>query len=269
MFRGIVSWGLLESYMNSRIRNIVSSAKTIFPSSHHALLSLFLFVGLESLFLVHRWLFLLLFILLAILATGIILIRAEEGEQFHPTQTILPTLAAFGFAAFVVYLPLTASVHLYFILCAVAFFFIVKYGAKQAWPTWNAIISVAVLFTVIAPIIGWRFTLYTPVWAVILLTFIAISLMAFQSLVRYTTQLAEAGLVALIIAFVLSEITWALQFLPLHFVVQSGCIVTAYYGIMHCITSAYEGTFSRRSAIEYGIVSVIATILLLLTARWS
>ncbi len=255
--------------MKTRILAALQSTATLFPSSHYALLSLFLFIGLELLFVVHQWFFLLLFILLAVLSIGIILIRSEEGEQFHPTQTILPTLAGFGFAAFAVYLPLTAFIHVYFVLCAIAFFFILKYGAKQAWPTWNAIISVAVLCTVIAPIIGWRFTLYTPVWIVILLIFPAIALMALQSLLRYTTNIADAGLVALIVAFVLSELTWLLQFLPLHFIVQSGCIIAAYYGIMQITTAAYEGTLNRRLAIEYTVVGAIATALLLLTARWS
>lgn len=255
--------------MLKRALHILRSAATLFPSSHYVLLSLFLFIGLELLFVVHQWLFILLFILLTVLIVGIFLIRHEEGEQFHPTQTILPTLAAFGFAAFAVYLPLTAFIHMYFLLCAVAFFFILKYGAKQAWPTWNAIISVAVLTTVIAPIIGWRFTLYTPVWIILLLVFPAIACMAFQSLLRYTNNAAEAGLISLIIAFVLSELTWLLQFLPLHFVVQSGCIVAAYYGIMQTITAAYDGILNRKLAIEYGVVGTIATALLLLTARWS
>lgn len=255
--------------MNYRVLSIVRSITTLFPSSHYALLSLFLFIGLELLFVVHRWLFVLLFILLAILAIGIILIRTEEGDQFHPTQMILPSLAAFGFAAFAIYLPLTAFIHLYFIMCAVAFFCILKYGAKQAWPTWNAIISIAVLSTVIAPIIGWRFTLYTPVWLVLLLLFPAIALMAFQSLLRYTPNVGEAGLISLIIAFVLSQMTWVLQFLPLHFVVQSGCIVTAYYGLLQVVSAAYEGTLTRKLAIEYGIVGSIAILLLLLTARWT
>lgn len=255
--------------MKIRPLDLLQSASHIIPSSHYALLSVFLFIGLELLFIVHRWLFVLLFILLAILSIGIILIRREEGEQFHPTQIILPTLAAFGFAAFAVYLPLTAFIHVYFILCSIAFFFILKYGAKQAWPTWNTIISVAVLSTVIAPIIGWRFTLYTPVWLILVLLFPAIGLMAFQTLVRYTPRTAESAMLALVVAFVLSEMTWVLQFLPLHFVVQTGCIVAAYYGAMHVLTSAYEGRLKRSSAIEYIVVSGIGILLLLITARWS
>lgn len=255
--------------MKTRALSYLRYATTLFPSSHYALLSLFLFIGLELLFVVHRWLFLLLFILLAILIIGIILIRHEEGEQFHITQTILPTLAAFGFVAFAVYLPITAFIHVYFLLCAIAFFFILKHGAKQAWPTWNAIISIAVLCTVIAPIIGWRFTLYTPVWIIILLIFPAIALMAFQSLLRYTDNTAQAGLVALVLAFVLSQLTWLLQFTPLHFVVQSGCIIAVYYGAMHVITATYEGVLHKRATIEYVAVSVAAILLLLLTARWS
>jgi hypothetical protein len=255
--------------MKTTAITLLRSAGALFPSSHYALLSLFFFIGLELLFIVHRWLPLLLFILLAILVFGIILIRSEEGDQFHPTQTILPTLAAFGFTAFAVYLPLTAFIHIYFFLCAGAFFFILKYGAKQAWPTWNSIISVAVLYAVVAPIIGWRFTLYTPVWMILLLVFPTIALMALQSLLRYTKTITDAGLIALIVAFILSELTWVLQFLPLHFVVQSGCIVAAYYGIIQITTMAYEQKITPKLLLEYGIVSILATSLLLLTARWS
>jgi hypothetical protein len=255
--------------MDTRALSSLRVLLRTFPSSHYALLSLFLFIGLELLFIVHRWLPLLLSILLAVLIMGIILIRSEEGDQFHPTQTILPTIAAFGFAALAVYLPLTFFIHIYFILCATAFFFILKYGAKQAWPTWNTVISLAVLTTAVAPIIGWRFTLYSPVWAMIALLFPVIALMAFQSLLRYTPRMSEAGFIALAIAFVLSEFIWVLQFLPLHFIVQTGCVVAVYYTILHSITGVYEKSMNRQRALEYAVVGAIALALLLFTARWS
>lgn len=255
--------------MNTRIGPMINSIVYRFPSSHYVLLSLFLFVGLELLFVIHRWLFLLLFIFLAILVTGIILIRSEEGKQFHPTQTILPILAALGFAAFAIYLPLTLSLHAYFVLCVILFFYILKHGAKQAFPTWNMVISIAVLFTVIAPAIGWRFTLYTPVWITIALVFPLISLVAFQSLLRYTKTPGGASIIALSIGFVLAQVVWILQFLPLHFIVQAGFIVTLYYVATQLAILAIERNISRRSIIEYSLVGIGATLLLATTAYWS
>lgn len=241
----------------------------LFPSSHYALLSLFLFIGLELLFVIHRWLFVLFFIFLAILVVGVFLIRSEEGSKFHPTQTILPTLAAFGFAGLAVYLPLTMFLHGYFILCAVLFFFILKYGAKQAWPTWNMVISLAVLFAIIVPAIGWRFTFYTPVWAMLAIVYVITSLMAFQFILRYTRTNADAGIVALAIGFVLTEITWLLQFLPLHFIVQAGFIVATYHTITQLIVLALEKNLHRKTILEYSLAGGVAILLLIATARWS
>ncbi|HLC48920.1 MAG TPA: hypothetical protein VJI96_00855 [Candidatus Andersenbacteria bacterium] len=255
--------------MNTQIGPLLKSITTLFPSSHYALLSLFLFIGLELLFVIHRWLFLLFFIFLAILIIGIFLIRSEEGEQFHPTQTILPGLAAFGFGALAIYLPLTSFLHIYFLVCAILFFFILKHGAKQAYPTWNMVISPAVLFTVIAPAIGWRFTLYTPVWVMLAILFPIIVLIAFQSLLRYTKTLGEAGMIALSLGFVLTEITWILQFLPLHFIVQAGLIVAIYHTIVQLSILTIEKNLTKRTILEYSLAGAGALLILGITAHWS
>ncbi len=255
--------------MNTRIGPLIKSLLTLFPSSHYALLSLFLFIGLELLFVIHRWLFLLFFIFLAILIIGIALIRSEEGKHFHPTQMILPALAAFGFGALAIYLPITGYLHAYFFVCAVLFFFILKYGAKKAFPTWNMTISLAVLFTVIVPAIGWRFTLYTPVWVMLGLLFPIITLMAFQSLLRYTRTTGEAGIVALTLGFILTETAWILQFLSLHFIVQAGFIVALYHTAMQLVLLSIEGRITRRTIIEHSLVGIAAIALLVATANWS
>ncbi|MDA1168800.1 MAG: hypothetical protein O3A36_00490 [bacterium] len=255
--------------MNTRVGPMVKSLVYLFPSSHYVLLSLFLFIGLELLFVIHNWLFLLFFIFLAILIIGIFLIRSEEGKQFHPTQTILPTLAALGFAALAIYLPLTAYLHIYFLLCVILFFYILKHGAKQAYPTWNMVISLAVLFAVIAPAIGWRFTLYTPVWTTLALIFPLISLVAFQTLLRYTKTPGEAGIIALSLGFTLAQVVWILQFLPLHFIVQAGLIVALYHIATQLVILVIERNISRRSIIEYSLVGIGAIVILATTAYWS
>jgi hypothetical protein len=255
--------------MDTRIGPLLRSITRIFPSSHYAILSLFLFIGLELLFVIHRWLFLLLFLLLGILVIGVFLIRSEEGAQFHSTQTILPTLAAFGFAGLAVYLPVTALLHVYFIACAIVFFTILKYGAKQAWPTWNMVISLTVLFAALVPTIGWRFLFYAPVWGMLALIFVIVTLLSFQSFLRYVQSTSEAGLIALALGFTLTEIAWILQFLPLHFIVQAGFLVATYYTTSQLATIAIEKNIERKTIIEYGLVGGGAIILLVLTANWS
>lgn len=243
--------------------------RRIFPSSHYALLSLFYLIGTELWFMLSRWPVVLFFIILTVLIIGIILIRSEEGHLFHPTQAILPTLAAFGFTAFAIYLPQTFFLHIYFIGCSIIFFYILKYGAKQAWPTWNLAISLVVLFACVAAIIGWRFYLYTPVGYVIALLFPIISLTAFQSLVRYTKALHETALLSLALALVLTQTAWILQFLPIHFIVQAGFIVSLYYASLQIIATAYERKLTYRFIVELAIAGVIGIAFLLATARWS
>ncbi len=240
-----------------------------FPSSHYALLSLFYFIGLELLFILHQWPVILFFIILGVLIIGIFLIRTEEGSHFHPTQSILPALAAFGFTALAVYLPQTFFLHFYFLICAILFFFIIKYGARRAWPTWNTTISLIVLFVCVAPVIGWRFYLYTPVGSIIAIIFPIIGLMAFQSLLRYVKTASEAGLIALAIAFVLTETVWILQFLPLHFIVQSGFVISLYYTLIQIVTAVFEHRLTRALLIESLAIGTIGIMILLGTARWS
>lgn len=255
--------------MNTRIGPILKSIANVFPSSHYALLSLFLFIGLELMFVIHNWLFILFAIFIGILFIGILLIRSEEGRGFHPTQMILPTLAAVGFVGLAVYLPITFFLHVYFAACAMLFFFILKYGARQAWPTWNIVISLAVTFAIIAPTIGWRFTFYTPVWVMLAVLFPTIVLLAFQSLLRYTDTMDDAIMVSLCIGFTLTEVAWILQFLPLHFIVQAGILLALYYIAIQMTISTVERSLSRKTIIEYTVIGTIAVLLLALTANWA
>lgn len=243
--------------------------RALFPSSHYAILSLFFFIGLEFWLWIHQWPVILFIIIVTLLIIGIIFIRSEEGDVFHLTQIILPTLAVFGFVAFAIFLPQNIFLHLYFLSTAILFYLILKYGAKQAWPTWNYAISLIVLFTCVSVIIGWRFYLYSPPWIMIALIFPTVSLIAYQLLFRYVEKFQEAMLLSLTIGFILSEIAWILQFLPLQFIVQTGIIVCLYYVIMQIIVAMYEHRLSKRLLLELIISGTIGIVLLGSTARWS
>src|SRR5690349_24376956 len=121
-----------------------------------------------------------------------------------------------------------------------------KFGAKQAYPTWNWVISHIVLFVSVATVLGWRFNLYSSITVTVAIVFAIFCLISLQSLQRLTTSIWEATLLALAVAFVLTEATWTLQFLPLHFLVQAGFLVIIYYVLFHLATVSYERPLRRQ-----------------------
>jgi hypothetical protein len=253
----------------SQLIAYVARLRAFYPSSHYALLALFFFAGLELSFALRRFVFLLIAVIVVITVIGIILIRTEERGWFHPTQAILPTLAVFGMAAFSLFLPTNLWIHVHFAVAAVVFYYILKHGARQAYPTWNWVLSLFVLFVVLASVLGWRFHLYVPVIVILPIVFVALVLISVQGLLRYTSSVGDAWLLALSIGFALSQAVWVLQFLPLHFIVQTGIMVALYYIIFQLTTSSFERRLVRQDFLEYISVGVIALIVLLLTARWA
>ncbi len=251
-----------------RFKLLFRTMRHVFPSSHYALLALFFFGGLEFAFALRRLVFLIIAIILAITVVGIILVRSEEQDGFHPTQAILPALAAMSVALFALFLPINGLLHAYFLGAAVMFFFILKHGAKQAYPTWNWVISLVVLFLAVAATLGWRFTLYAPPVFVLGILFLVISTLSVQSLVRYAKSTAEAWLLALTIGLVLMEVIWALQFLPLHYMVQAGVIVAAYYVLFQLTSTSMERMVRKKDIWEYVLVGGGAIGVLLFTANW-
>ncbi|MEX1112484.1 MAG: hypothetical protein WEC84_03405 [Candidatus Andersenbacteria bacterium] len=254
--------------VTSRIGRLLTAMHYVIPSSHYALLALFFFAGLEVVLALHRWIFVVITVVLAITVLGVILIRTEEEGEFHPSQAILPTFAALGLTSFSLFVPATLWIHFYFIGSAIVFFFLLKHGAKQAYPTWNWMISLIILYVLLASILGWRFNLYVPVIFILILSSFSILLLSFQSLLRYTRRQSEAWLIALSIAFVLTEVIWVLQFLPFHFFIQTGVVTALYYVIFQLAAMSYEKKLERKDILEYIAVGTVALLMLLFTARW-
>lgn len=240
----------------------------IFPSSHYALVSLLFVFGLEVIYGFHHWILLLVSILFAAVAIGIIIIRSEEGPHFHPTQIILPILAVAGLLGYSLFLTANIWLHLFFILAGFFLFFLLKHGARSAYPTWNWILSHVVLFLNLAVIFGWRYHLYIPILAVLTAGLFIIFFISLQSLQRLSPSLLDASLLSLAISFVLTQVTWLLLFLPLHFIVQAGIIVVLYYTIFHIVSNLYEHGWQRRSIIEYMAIGGGGLLLVLFTAQW-
>lgn len=237
--------------------------------SHYLLLATVFFVGFELIFAFHQWAVLLAFVLLAVVAAGIILVRTEEQGKFHPMQTILPILATTGLTAFALFLPTVPIIHLYFLASAAILFFLLKHGARQAYPTWNWVISTLILFLNVAAVSGWRFHLYAPLLYALPLICAIVFLISLQALSRIIPSTAETTLLSAATGFVLTEVAWTLQFLPLHYLVQSGVIVALYYVCFHLISLSYERAITRKDVLEYSLVGLAALLLVLMTAQWT
>lgn len=236
--------------------------------SHYLLLSLFFFAGLEVAFALQRLVYVVLLVLIAIVVAGVFVIRYEELGEFSVYQTILPSLAALGLAAFALFLPVVWWLHVYLAAAAVCIYYVLKHGAKQAYPTWNTVVSLVTLFVVLASALGTRFHFYIPPAALLIIVFVATAAVAVQFFLRYIEGRAESWLLAVAVALVAAQIAWALQFLPLHYIVQSGIVLTVYYVATGLAAAAYEKKISRREIVEHFAFGTLATITLLLTARW-
>lgn len=236
--------------------------------SHYALLSLFFFAGLEAAFALPRLVYGVLLVLLAIVVAGIFVIRYEELGSFSPYQAILPSLGVTGLAAFALFLPVTFWLHAYLLAAAMATYATLKHGVKQAYPTWNTAVSLITLFTVLASVLGARFHFYIPVSALLAIVFATTSLLAVQFFLRYISGSAESWLLAATMALIVTQIVWALQFLPLHYLVQAGIILTVYYVATQLTALTYTSALTRKNILEYLTLGSAATAILLSTARW-
>lgn len=236
--------------------------------SHYVLLSLFFFAGLEVAFALQRLVYLVLLILTAIVVAGIFVIRYEESGVFSVYQAILPSLAVVGLAAFALFLPVAWWLHAYLAAAAVCTYYVLKHGAKQAYPTWNTVVSLVALFVVLASILGARFHFYIPPVVLLAGVFTVVILMAVQFFLRYVPRLAESWLLSATVALILAQVVWALQFLPFHYLVQTGIVLAVYYVATQLAATAYERGITRREVIEYFAFGGLAATILLLTARW-
>lgn len=236
--------------------------------SHYGLLSVFFFAGLEVAFAVQQLVYISLLVLMVIVIGGIFVIRYEELGRFSLYQAILPSLAVLGLAAFALFLPASWWLHAYMVGAAACTYFVLKHGAKQAYPTWNTIASLITLFVVLATVLGARFHFYIPVWTLLVIVLLATCLTAVQFFLRYTNSAAESWLLAASLGVSITQITWAFQFLPLHFLVQAGVLISIYYIAVHLAAITLERVLARRDIIEYFVFGSIAIIALVLTARW-
>lgn len=241
----------------------------LFPSSHYVLLSLLFFAGLEAIIILQQWVILSLLIFVVLIAVGIVLIRLEEGPEFHLSQAILPMMAATGMAGFALFIAVGPLLHLYFVVASLTFFFLLKHGVRRAYPTWNQAITIVLYFLNVAVILGMRWHLQGSILLTLVLIWTISFAVGWQFLRRVSIALGESLLVATAMALALGQIGWALLFLPTHYVIQAGVLVTIYYFLFHVVSIAFERKLTRRDMLEYGSIGIVGLIIIFSVARWT
>lgn len=238
------------------------------PGYHYVLLALFFFGGLELIFFIHRFIPLLTGGLTMVVVAGVALLKAEEGVRFRIASFVLPALAVSGAVSFSLFLPVTALVHLFMALSALLFYFLLTWGAREAYPTWNWTLAIALFFLNAASVLGWRYYLYAPILALLFLIALVSALTLWQSWRRLSAPPGQAVAVAAAGALVLTEAAWVLQFLPLHYLIQAGVLTTFYYLIFNLTRISAERSLRRQDLFEYGMVGGLALFIVLVLARW-
>lgn len=245
------------------LRRVVS----LFPASHYVLLASIYVVGLELLFTLQRWVVLVMLTVVGVVTIGVVFVRYEEKGRFSLSDILLPVLATLGLSGFAFFLPTSIILHIYIFAAGLVLFFLLKHGARKAYPIWNWLISLLVYFLNISFLLGLRFHLYVPVIAILFAVFLISALIIWQSLRRIAMGF-EIVMPVLVMAFVLTEITWALQFLPSHYLVQAGVLTSIYYVMFNLVGVGLERKPKRREVYEYVAVGVAAIAILLISARW-
>ena len=82
------------------IARLLRAMRQLFPASHYLLLSLLSMAGLELIFALQQWVFIVSAATVIVVAIGVILVRLEEQGQFSLIHIILPILATTGLSGF-------------------------------------------------------------------------------------------------------------------------------------------------------------------------
>jgi|GEM_PF-1858993 hypothetical protein len=257
----------LSRWLLSKASVIWRKLRSLFPASHYVLLALIYVVGLELLFALQRWVFLVVIAVITVVTIGVVLVSYEEKGRFSLSNILLPILATIGLTGFAFFLPTSIVLHLYIATAGFVLFFLLKHGARKAYPIWNWLISLLIFFLNIAFVTGLRFHLYTPIIAILFAIFLISALISWQSLRRIASG-SEIVVPVLMMAFALTEIAWTLQFMPSHYLLQAGILTSIYYIMFNLVGVSLKRKPLKQDIYEYLSVGLVGIIILLITARW-
>lgn len=261
----------MSKLLNNTAKVFISAlrlTKSVFPSSHYALLSLLFIVGLELIFALQRWIAIVSISVVSVVVVGIILARMEEQRKFSFDHIILPIFATTGLTGFAALLATSAVLHIYIVTAGLILFFLLKHGTHQAYPVWNWLITLVVYFLNIGFIMGLRFHVDISLLFALVVIFTVTGLMSWQALRRIASD-TDTVLPVLAMAFVHTEVAWVTQFLPSHYSVQTGILTTLYYVLFNLISSSYRRRITHRDLIEFAVIGFAALSIIIFSAKWT
>lgn len=236
--------------------------------SRYLLLAGLFIVGLELIFALQRWVYTVAAAVVGVVAIGVILLRLEEGGRFRLIHSILPLMATAGISGFAFFLPTSGVLHVYVAAAGLFFFYLLKHGARPAYPLWNWLMSLVVYFLTTALFLGLRFHLDLPVLPLLLAVGSVSALTTVQAMARITQSISASLVPVLGITLALTEVTWVLQYLPVHYLVQASAISALYYVMFNLMTIESLRGVERRDVIEYVGIGAVALLLIFISAQW-
>lgn len=236
--------------------------------SRYLLLAGLFMVGLELIFALQRWVYVVSAAVVGVVAVGVILLRLEEGGRFRLIHSILPLLACTGLAGFAFFLPTSSVLHVYVAAAGIFFFFLLKHGARPAYPLWNWLMSLVVYFLTSAFMLGLRFHLDVPVLPLLIAIGVVSALISLQSLARIADSIGVSLIPVLGMTLALTEVTWVLQYLPVHYLVQASALSALYYVMFNLVSLETLRGVERRDVIEYVGIGAVAWLLIFISAQW-
>lgn len=157
------------------------------------------------------------------------------------------------------------AVKLFLVIAAAALFYARARSSKGK--VWDVFILASgfLIFTLIWSL-NFFFTPNLPV--VLILTFIlglALFWDAFYAAGRAGT---ESLVLAMLCSLILTEVAWALQFLPVHYLTSAAVMFAVFYGIFMTSVLKWQGILSRKKVYFQSSIVVFILLVSLLSSAW-
>lgn len=155
--------------------------------------------------------------------------------------------------------------HLYRYLLAARNYYANKNSEFQYFTIYHTLIN---LFLISAIIFGFRSSLSLSIWPLLLSSLPLIFINTISLALNQKWLKLQSWSFWIFISILMVEVIMLLSFLPLNFLVLAVLSTLFYYSTINFIRLYFENRLSSRKIKNYAIFTIIALILIFLTARW-
>lgn len=199
--------------------------------------------------------------------------KLKNYETYN--KLIIPMLFYLGSLAFLVLVPSQIFTHLYILIISFIYTYIVKnirnvkrYSDNKELFNMNDIYILITAFLICSGIFGIYIFLYLPMWLLLSLSLILISLLIFQFFWNEGILSRKNVIYIPILALVFCELTWALSFWPTGFASRGIVLFAVFYFIIGIIKLHLNNRFNHISIQKYIYVTIAVLALVLSTTKW-